>query len=217
LGIDGVLNTGFASLDSSQPVNGGSILFEFGNFGDFVIAQAGVPASVPLMRQTTFATMDDGEDTGVAVANPGTNAVTITFQLRDRSGVAVLPSVNRTLAANGHTSFFISQLFPAMAEGFLGTLQITSSTPVVTTAVIFLVDERLQRFRSCHFSERRLKIGRIRTSAAQSDSRIRQDFFKFLLPGVIPRAILSMKKAHPKMGSNPTRSAWESRRADLNR
>jgi hypothetical protein len=110
---------------------------EFGGFGDSRIAEAGVPASPALRRQAILVFRGDGTNTGVAVANPGAGAVTITVQLLDANGVTSLSSVNRTLAPNGHTAFFISELFPSLPESFIGTLQITSNTPIVSTALLF--------------------------------------------------------------------------------
>ena len=134
---NGPLNSGFATVTSNLPVTGGIIFIEFGGFGAIRIGEAGVPASPALTRQTTFASRSQSDDTGVAVANPGSSSATITFQLLDANGVAALPSVNRTVAAKGHTAFFISQLFPSLPPGFFGTMQVTSSTPIVTTALLF--------------------------------------------------------------------------------
>ena len=130
------LNTGFASVTSNLPVAAATVFFEFSDFGNARIAEAGVPASAALARQTIFAAKLNN-NTGIAVANPSTGSANITFQVLDTNGVAALPSVNRTVAANGHTAFFLSELFPGLPQAFFGTMQITSSTPVVTTALLF--------------------------------------------------------------------------------
>jgi hypothetical protein len=136
---NGNLTTGFATVTSNLPVAGGVVFIEFGKFGDVRIAEAGVPASPALTRQTTFAPHSN-DDTAVAVANPGAASATITFQLRNMNGGAPFPSVNRVVAPNGHAAFFISELFPNLPQGFFGTLQVTSSTPIVTTALLFELD-----------------------------------------------------------------------------
>ncbi len=132
------LNTGFATVTSNLPVAGGVVFFEVAvSGGGFTrIAEAGVPAATPLTRQTIFA-VAGGSNTGVAVANPGANTASITFQLLDKNGVAALPPVTRALAGRNHTAFFISQLFPSLPTGFAGTMQIVSDRPLVTTALLF--------------------------------------------------------------------------------
>ena len=134
---NGSLITGFATVTSNQPVGVAVIFVEFADFGGTRVAEAGVPAATALTRQTVFAITGDGSNTGVAVANPGAATVTITFQVLNASGVMPLPSVNRTLAPRGHTAFFVSELFPSLPEGFIGTMQIISNTPIVATALLF--------------------------------------------------------------------------------
>jgi len=130
------LNTGFATITSNLPVAGAVVFFGFGDLGSTRIAEAGVPASAALARQTIFAAKLTN-NTGIAIANPGAASATITFQVLDTNGVAALPSITRTVVANGHTAFFMSELFPGLPQLFFGTMQIISSTPVVTTALLF--------------------------------------------------------------------------------
>src|SRR5207249_3911891 len=127
-----LLNTGFATVTSNLPVSGAAVFFEFlvdsgGNATR--IAEAGVPAATPLTGQTIFAIRGDS-DTGVAIANPGSNTTSVTFQAVDKNGAAALPPVTRALAGRNHSAFFISQLFPSLPTDFAGTMQIVSDTPV---------------------------------------------------------------------------------------
>ena len=117
-------------------MTGATVFFELGEFGNTRIAEAGVPASTPLSRQSIFTAKLNNGNTGIAVANPGTGSATITFQVFDTNGATTLTSVNRTVAAKGHTAFFLSELFPNLSPVFFGTMQITSSSPVVTTALL---------------------------------------------------------------------------------
>jgi hypothetical protein len=129
------LTTGFATVTSDSPVTGGVVFVEYADNGNTRIAEAGVAASPALTRQTTFATTGDS-NTGVAVANPGSSAATITFQLRGMNGNLVSQPVSRTLGPKGHTAFFIDALFPNMPSQFFGTMQITSDIPIVSTALL---------------------------------------------------------------------------------
>src|SRR5262249_6336831 len=127
-----------AVVTSNLSVTGGAVFIEFGGVGLATrIAQAGVPPSSALTRQGTIASKTNHEDTGIAVANPGTSSVTITFQLLDKNGTSVFPSVNRQVGAKGHTSFFVSQLFPNISPGFFGSLQVTSGTGIAAIALLF--------------------------------------------------------------------------------
>jgi len=131
------LKTGFAVVTSNLPVGGGAVFIEFGGLGLVRIAQAGVPASSALTRQTTIASRTNHEDTAIAIANPSNSGATITFQLLDRNGSTASASVNRSVVAKGHTAFFVSELFPGVPPGFFGTLQVTSGTAIATIALLF--------------------------------------------------------------------------------
>jgi len=135
-GNTGGLTTGYATVSSNLPVSGGAVFIEFGNLGAFRIGEAGVPSSSALTRQSVVAIRDNGENTGVAVASPS-GAATVTFQLLDTNGTPTLPAVNRAIVANGHTAFFISELFPTLPTRFYGTMQITSNTPVAVLSLLF--------------------------------------------------------------------------------
>jgi hypothetical protein len=130
------LLTGFATVTSNGPVTGGVIFIEYNGITLERIAEAGVPASTALSRQGMFAVKGDS-NTAVAVANPGSASANITFQPLDKNGAAAAPAVNRTLAAGRHSAFFIGELFPNLPQGFFGTMQIISSTPIVTIALLF--------------------------------------------------------------------------------
>jgi hypothetical protein len=134
-------NSGFATVTSNLPVTGGLIFFEGNSEGTF--ATAAVPASAALTRQATLVVVDhpnsvnNANNTGVAVANPGTSTANITFQLLDKSGNSIAPQVTRTVAANNHTAFFVTDLFPNAPVPIFGTLRIISDIPIATTALFF--------------------------------------------------------------------------------
>jgi hypothetical protein len=129
-------SSGFATLTSNLPITGTSIFIEF-NANGTTIGTAGAPASTPLMRQMIIAFRDGSSNTALAVANPGVGTATITFQLLDKSGSPIGVAVTRALAANNHTAYFISELFPGAPPSVAGTLRITSDKGIVTTALFF--------------------------------------------------------------------------------
>jgi len=136
------LSTGFATVASSLPVTGALIFAMASPSG--AGAQAGVPPATPLTRQGIVAIKNSSFNTGVAVANPGTETSTITFQLVDKSGSPIAPEVTRKLAANNHSAFFVGDLFPAAPSAIWGTLRITSDRPVVSTALAFNPDNTFE-------------------------------------------------------------------------
>ena len=124
-------NTGYATVTSNLPIVGNLIFFEGNASGPFALA--GVPASASLNRQVVFA----NANTGIAVVNLGAQTANLTFQYLDKSGNAIVPQVTRPLAANNHTAFFVSQLFPSAPANAVGTLRLTSDQGVVATALLF--------------------------------------------------------------------------------
>jgi hypothetical protein len=133
------INVGYVTVTSNLPITGTSVFQEFNSNG--VFAFAGVPAATPLTRQTIAAIITPpgggSVDTGIAVVNPTTATATITFQLLDQSGAQVGQQVTRTVAANNHTAFFVSQLFAQPPSTFFGSVRITSDQALVSTALLF--------------------------------------------------------------------------------
>jgi len=130
--------SGFASLTSNLPVTGGEIFIEFNALGNGApIGTAGVPASTPLTHQEFFAIKDSDSNTGLAVANPGAGVATITFVLVDKFGNQLVAPATRTIAANNHTAFFVSELFPNAPSIVTGMLRITSDKAIVVVPLFF--------------------------------------------------------------------------------
>jgi hypothetical protein len=133
---------GFATVTSNVPVSAGLVFIE-GSSTFSVISQAGVPGVTPLTRQATVAIKNTGENTGVAVAYPGTGTANITYQLLDKSGALIVPAVTKTLGANNQTAFYITDLFPSAPAQIAGTLRITSDQPIVAVALLIALPQGL--------------------------------------------------------------------------
>jgi hypothetical protein len=121
-------------VTSNLPIIAGLVFFE-GN-SSAQISQAGVQAATPLTRQAILAVRFPQQNTGVAVAYPGTDTANITFQLVDKSGAPIVPQVTKQLAANNQSAFFISDLFPNAPAIIFGTMRIISDKPIVSTALL---------------------------------------------------------------------------------
>jgi hypothetical protein len=123
-------NVGYATVTANLPISGNLIFLEGNASGPFALA--GVPASASLNRQVLFA----NANTGVALLNAGSLPANLTFQYLDKSG-SQIGQVTRTLTANNHTAFFVSQLFPSAPSTAVGTLRILSDQAVIGTALLF--------------------------------------------------------------------------------
>jgi hypothetical protein len=125
---------GFAKVSSSAALDGTAIFSQFTATGRLV-AEAGVPAGAAVGRQAIFVDTVGGYNIGVAYANPGTAAATVTLSLMNSSGGLVATST-QTLGPGNHRAAFVSEMFPG-SPPMVGTLQITSATPLVAIALRF--------------------------------------------------------------------------------
>jgi len=136
--------SGFASVTTnSGTVSGTAIFSEFDTAGN-LIGEAGVPSANPVLRQTILVDTTGGYSVGVAYANPGnTSIANISLTLLDNSGNAVAAPVMQTLGPGNHVQGFTSQFFRS-APRLVGTMQITSSTPLIAISLRF--DLTLSKF-----------------------------------------------------------------------
>jgi hypothetical protein len=91
-----------------------------------------------------YADLSGDHNTGLAIANTGNTAASITINAYQPDGVyaggssyGLLP-----LAANGHDSKFANQYIEGLPDGFRGVLDISSSSPFAALTTRFLYNER---------------------------------------------------------------------------
>lgn len=98
-----------------------------------LVTEAGIPAVNTTTAAEIFVDSTTGQDSGVAIVNPGDNPNTINFTVRDSGGAAKTASewisTNVTLPAHGKIAKFVSELGLNLPNPFLGTMTLTSSTP----------------------------------------------------------------------------------------
>lgn len=129
------LTTGFATVNSnSLGILGNAMFTELGPGGNMV-SEAGVPMAIPLGKQAIFVDTTYGFKTGVAIANPNTNALHINFELVTAAGQTLL-TASRDLPGGQHTAFFVHELFPG-APDLVGRLQFYCTNPMVSVALRF--------------------------------------------------------------------------------
>jgi len=111
--------------------------------GESLISEAGVPAASLLTKQAVFADTQFGFSTGVAIANPGPSASSVTFEFLNTDGQAIAPAVTQTLGPGQHIARFVTELFGAVSPA-AGRLQVVSTGGVAAVALRF--DDQLENF-----------------------------------------------------------------------
>ncbi len=143
---DNELQQGFAvvTLETGDIVPSGTLIYQYrvneGTPGERLATETGVAA----MNATTKARIfidKAGSFTGVAIANPGNPATSVTLELFDRQGTSVgTTSIN--IPAGGHTAKLDWQLFPDMPEGFTGICEIRAQVAVVPMTLLLTTNKR---------------------------------------------------------------------------
>jgi len=81
-------------------------------------------------------------DSGLALANPSTDPISVTLQLVSMDGSSPVPSATVTVPPNGQLARFIRELFPALPLSFRGFLKATANTPINVTGLRGRYNER---------------------------------------------------------------------------
>lgn len=107
-----VLQAGWAEVSMDQPVAGAGI-FHLAQAGQ-VVSEAGVSASIPASFINLVSDSLGQARTGIAVANPSDESISVTVRLFDQNGVSK-GTQKVDLPPFGHTSLFVDQLFSSVA------------------------------------------------------------------------------------------------------
>jgi len=135
--------SGFANVTTNAgTVSGTAIFSEFDMAGN-LISEAGVPSTNPVLRQTILVDTLGGYSVGVAYANASNSIANISLTLLDSLGNPVATPITQTLGPGNHTQGFTSQFFRS-APPLVGTMQITSSAPLIAVSLRF--DPTLSKF-----------------------------------------------------------------------
>jgi len=131
----GAYSGGFATVvTTAGSVNGTAVFSEF-DLGNRLIGEAGVPQASAFPKQAIFVDTQGGFNIGVAFANPGIGASTVSFNLIS-SGGATVATTTRAVGPNNHLGIFTSQLFPGSPQ-LAGSMQLVSSVPLASIALRF--------------------------------------------------------------------------------
>jgi hypothetical protein len=125
------LTTGFATIvANSSLILANAVFTEFDRAGN-LLAEAGVPMAIPLVKQAIFVDTTNSFRTGVAVANPNTQPLQVHFELLSDTG-QVITSTVQDFGPQQQIAVYLDQLFPGM-PAMVGRVQFWSTSP--TTAV----------------------------------------------------------------------------------
>jgi hypothetical protein len=130
------LQVGFATVTANAPVSVNAVFSHYSNGAlEFLIAEAGVPPTVPMGKQAIFVDTQFGFNVGTAIANPNASAENISLQILNSAG-QVVASTSRSLGAHQHLAAFVSELFPGL-QPMTGILEISAADPLVSMALRF--------------------------------------------------------------------------------
>lgn len=123
---EGEVQVGWALLESDQPVSGQAV-FGLRDRTAAIVTEVGVPAADPGSDFTVLADSLGESQTGIALANSGSDLLRVAADLLDTDGRTVA-STQIDLEARGHLAIFLNQLFgdvPGIEE-FLGSIRLRS-------------------------------------------------------------------------------------------
>jgi hypothetical protein len=138
----GTSSSGYARI---QPASGNTAPAGLAIFGlkanGVVVSEAGVPASPLVTSGRIYAEVNSPVDTGLAIANPNSQAATITYFYTDSTGKDTITGTT-TIPANSQIAEFLDQSRFNSGPSFSGTFTFTSNVPVSAIALRGLNNER---------------------------------------------------------------------------
>ncbi len=135
-------NTGYGRLDSQDgnSVPPGLAIFAFRQNGALV-TEAAVPASALIEGGRIYAEVQGAVLTGLAIAKPNAQSVTISFFFADENG-SKFAEGSTTIPANGQIARFLDEAPFNGGSTITGTFTFTSTLPVGATALRGFINER---------------------------------------------------------------------------
>jgi sugar lactone lactonase YvrE len=138
------IRTGYARVQSAADAPAAAVIAIFSNRSDsLLISQTDVPATAPLTAGRIYAEVNGPLNTGVAIANPSGQAVTVNFVFTDTDGNDVGSGGIVVDAKRQIAKFLDSDVLKAFPDSsFQGTFSFTSEVPVGVIAIRGFWNER---------------------------------------------------------------------------
>ncbi len=137
----GALVQGYTRIqpDSGSTTASGIAILGFRQ-NNVLVSEAGVPASSPIQNGRIYAEVNGPLNTGVAIANPNSQAAVITFQITNSAGPGRTGTF--TIPANTQKAFFLNSEPVNGGNAIQGTFSFSSSVPVSAVALRSFFNER---------------------------------------------------------------------------
>jgi hypothetical protein len=130
------LQIGWASVTANGSVTVNAVFSHYSNGAEeFLIAEGGVPPSLPMGKQAIFLDTQFKFNLGTAIANPNPSTENITLQILNNAG-QVIASTSRSLGPKQQFAVFVTELFPGL-PAMAGILEISAPDPLVSMALRF--------------------------------------------------------------------------------
>jgi hypothetical protein len=134
-GDSSLLETGFATVTANSSAILSNAMFTQLDDSGNLLAEAGVPMAIPLMKQALFVDTTNGFKTGLAVANPNNLSLQLHFQLLSDTGELVTATVVN-IGSFEQMAVFVDQLFPSI-PAMVGQVQVWSTSPMTAVGLRF--------------------------------------------------------------------------------
>jgi hypothetical protein len=134
------LKTGQARANAGPAAPWGMAIFGF-RPGGTLVSEATVPASPLMLSARVFAEIDGRVNTGVAIANPNTARIDVSFSFTDSAGVERRAG-SIMIPGNGQVAAFLDQAPFNGPAPFTGSLTLVSPSPFAAIALRGLTNER---------------------------------------------------------------------------
>jgi len=109
---------------------------------NILVAESGVPAAVPTTHAHVYVDLSGAHNTGLAMANPSNAIATITIRAIQSDGASLVVTNTASLPIGGHDAKFADQLVDGLPAGFVGMLDLSSTTPFSALTLRSLTNER---------------------------------------------------------------------------
>src|SRR6266850_1186109 len=137
------MRVGYARLRSAAGTStpSGVAIFAF-KANDILVSEAAIPLVRPIMSGRTYARVDGAVNTGIAIANPNSEPVSISFYLTDGITGNSFEQSSFVLASGQQIASFLTDAPFKAPTPLSGTLTFNASAPVAVVALRGLTNER---------------------------------------------------------------------------
>jgi len=138
------ISVGYAAIqpNAAGAVPSGMAIFGFRE-SNVLVSEAAVPASPLISSGRSYAEVSSTVNTGVAMANPNAQPVTVNFHFTNTTG-ADFGQGSTVIPAGGQIAKFLNQAPFNGGNALMGTFTFTASQPISVIALLGLTNERFE-------------------------------------------------------------------------